>query len=603
MELYDRNFLLTEANGLRFYMEDSTDRIELKFFGLNDDYANPLLEEYDKKSHLKFTAEIMDQPKFIKRNEVQQITNPTFFERAGVPTSDGLLSNEIFGITMDERSGIYAYIDLHGTYIDPSIYKAMIKVNPDIKKVVHGIGNWKITDDGDLVEDEKGDSGIDFLKKNRDNIKFKRNDSMSRNLKIDYIERHIKSPRCFITKYIVIPAYYRDVNTSSSNVGVGFINKMYSNLISFANQSSEESYYGLSKTHATSGRIQETILAIYDYFSGNTNSMIQDKDVGVGLQGKFGIIRRSVTSKTADYSCRLVISAPNVKYDKRQDQMVDLDHAAVPLSSAITIFYPYMLFLVRRFFEKEFANGSLYPCVNKDTKEVKYYHVKDPLVEFSDERITAEMKRFIHGNSNRIIPIEVPVEEDDGRTYYLYFKGVMGDPENLDYNPEAIYQRRLTWVDVFYRAAVEACSDKVGLVTRYPMDSRYNQFPVGLVVSSTIETENMVVDGKFYKYYPKIREEDIGSDTSSTFIDTFVMSNLYLGAIGGDYDGDTVTLKGVYTTEANEELKAYTNTKANYVDLGGNIIRSPSKEAIISMYSLTMLTDNIMEGTLTDPQF
>jgi hypothetical protein len=135
------------------------------------------------------------------------------------------------------------------------------------------------------------------------------------------------------------------------------------------------------------------------------------------------------------------------------------------------------------------------------------------------------------------------------------------------------------------------------------MDSRYNQFPVGLVVSSTIETENMVVDGKFYKYYPKIREEDIGSDTSSMFIDTFVMSNLYLGAIGGDYDGDTVTLKGVYTTEANEELKAYTNTKANYVDLGGNIIRSPSKEAIISMYSLTMLTDNIMEGTLTDPQF
>ena len=46
------------------------------------------------------------------------------------------------------------------------------------------------------------------------------------------------------------------------------------------------------------------------------------------------------------------------------------------------------------------------------------------------------------------------------------------------------------------------------------------------------------------------------------FVDTFSMSNLYLGAIGGDYDGDTITLKGVYTNEANDELKAYMNTKA-----------------------------------------
>jgi hypothetical protein len=601
MEIYDRNFLLTEANGLRFYMKDASNSLEIKFLGLNDNYDNPLLEEYDKKSQLRFTAEILDQQKFIKRNELQKITNPIFFERAGVPTSDGLLSNEIFGITMEERSGIYAYIDLNGTYIDPSIYKAMIKVNPDVKKVVHGIGSWKITDDGNLVEDEKGDSGIAFIKSNIDKIKFKKNDSMSRNLKIDYIEKNIK--KAFIKYWIVIPAYYRDVNTSGSNVGVGFINKMYSNLISFANQSYEENYYGLSKTHATSGRIQETILAIYDYFSGNTNSMIGDKDQGVGLQGKFGIIRRSVTSKTADYSCRLVISAPNVKAERRNDMMVDLDHAAVPLSTAITIFYPYILFLVRRFFEQEFSSNTLYPCVNIDTKEVHYYHAKDPLIEFSDERITAEMKRFIHGNSNRIIPIEIPVEEDDGRTYYMYFKGILGEPGNPDYNPEAIFQRRLTWVDVFYRAAVEACKDKVGLVTRYPMDSRYNQYPISLNVSSTIETENMVVDNTFYKFYPKIREEDIGSDTSSMFIDTFVMSNLYLPAIGGDYDGDTVTLKGVYTTEANDELKAYMNTKANYVDLGGNIIRTPTKEAIISMYSLTMMTDNIIEGVLTNPEF
>jgi hypothetical protein len=113
----------------------------------------------------------------------------------------------------------------------------------------------------------------------------------------------------------------------------------------------------------------------------------------------------------------------------------------------------------------------------------------------------------------------------------------------------------------------------------------------------------MMVGNTHYEYYPKIRMEDIGSNTNTKFIDTFVMSNLYLPAIGGDYDGDTVTLKGVYTVEANDELSTYMNTKANYVDLGGHTIRNSTKEALIALYALTLFTDNIKEGTLTKPEF
>ena len=46
----------------------------------------------------------MDQDKFIKNNDVQEIKNPTFFGTNGAPTPDGLLSNEIFGITQADRS-------------------------------------------------------------------------------------------------------------------------------------------------------------------------------------------------------------------------------------------------------------------------------------------------------------------------------------------------------------------------------------------------------------------------------------------------------------------------------------------------------------------
>ena len=52
-------------------------------------------------------------------------------------------------------------------------------------------------------------------------------------------------------------------------------------------------------------------------------------------------------------------------------------------------------------------------------------------------------------------------------------------------------------------------------------------------MSSTRETEPVYYNNEFYRYYPKIRPEDIGSNTSDKFIDTLWISNLLLDAIGG----------------------------------------------------------------------
>lgn len=574
------------------------------FFDIDMQYYTPaddtqLYMEATASDAMHFHAEIMDQDRFIKVNNIKEVSNPVFFVRAGVPTPDGLLSNEIFGITSDERAGTFAYIDLGGTYIDPSCYKALIRVEPKFKSVVHGLGEWIINDKGELEEVESGGScGIDFIKKNIDKIKFKRTDSQKRNLKINYIEKN--KDRMFITKYFVIPAYYRDVNTEKSKLGVGQINKLYAQLITLAKSPKENSYYGLSRANAVAGRIQETILVIYDLLSGNTNSAVTEP--GAVLSGKQGIIRKAVMSHTTDYASRLVLSSPDLKKETRSDIMVDLDHVALPLAVACTDFYPYIIFNVKRFFENEFSAYAKYPVLKKDGT-VEYVDVKDPLVEFSEERITKELKRFLHGYSNRFIPIEIPVEDDGKKNkeaYYMAFKGRNKSPKDAQNEPEAIYNRRLTWCDVFFMAAVEACKDKMCLITRYPMDSRHNQFPCGIVVNSTKDTEPMYVGNTYYKFYPVIREEDIGKDTSSAFVDTLIMSNLYLDAIGGDYDGDTATAKGAYTVESNEELRKYAQSKANYLDFGCNIIRVPKKESLISLYVMTLTP----KGTkLTQPEF
>ncbi len=65
-------------------------------------------------------------------------------------------------------------------------------------------------------------------------------------------------------------------------------------------------------------------------------------------------------------------------------------------------------------------------------------------------------------------------------------------------------------------------------------DAYTNQIVTEVTVSSTKETEPMIINNTYYEYYPKIREEDIGKDTSNSFIDTLRFSNLYLSGIGGD---------------------------------------------------------------------
>ena len=108
----------------------------------------------------------------------------------------------------------------------------------------------------------------------------------------------------------------------------------------------------------------------------------------------------------------------------------------------------------------------------------------------------------------------------------------------------------------------------------------------------------MVINGKYYPWYPKIRQEDIGSNTSNKFIDTLSMANPYCVMMKADYDGDQVTLKMAYTVEANEELKKYMKSKAQFIALNGSNGRTASNEAIQAMYNLTLiLPDNMDEIT------
>lgn len=104
----------------------------------------------------------------------------------------------------------------------------------------------------------------------------------------------------------------------------------------------------------------------------------------------------------------------------------------------------------------------------------------------------------------------------------------------------------------------------------------------------------MVVNGKLYPWYPRIRQEDIGIETSSMFIDTCSIANPYCIMMGADYDGDTVTCKMAYSVEANQELQKYMQSPAQYISLSGDNGRTASCEALQAIYNLTLvLSDDL----------
>ncbi|MBR1988487.1 MAG: hypothetical protein IKA36_05575 [Clostridia bacterium] len=586
----------------------------LEYFDIFD--LNNNLETLDEASYQErsenaiFRVELLDQEKFIKNNNLKEITNPAFFGANGAPTPDGLLSNEIFGITQSDRSGIFAYIDLGEWFIDPSCYKTLTRLDKKFISIVHATQTYSINSKGELVEDPYGGTGIRWLKENFDKIKFEKadNKSASRDIRVKYVKLNHKNGRLFINKYIVIPPYYRDVNTTGKYTGVGQINTLYVNLITASRSLKENNDYGLSMADTTCARIQETLKNIYDWFCGNNNPNL--KDMGTGMSGKFGIIRRANMSKTSDYSSRLVISAPELKVESQKDLMVNLDKSAVPLAAVSADFYPFMMFHMRKFFEAEFQNVNVYPVVGKDG-ELQYVPVKDPMFAFNDDVLKARLKEFLYSYDNRFIPVKVPVTDDvikkQGDNFYMVFKGSFTQNEKMDDDPyntniERAFRRPLTWCDVIYIAAKKATEGKMTSITRYPFDSYFNTIYTGIEVSSTKETEPLYLNGEYYPFYPKIRREDINQPTGNKFVDTMQICNLYLKGAGADYDGDTVVAKGSFFNETNEEQQKFANSKANFINTGCTNIRISANEAVQSIYNLTKVLYGD-ENKLTQPEF
>ena len=510
---------------------------------------------------MKIDLYYMDE--FIELNNLQEITSWVLFERGGIPNPKGLISNEIFGVSVKSRKETFAYIDLGGHFFHPHIYKIMKRVFRNVDKIVNGEEYFSITSKGELVKDPSGETGIDFLYENWEKIKWVGTGGMSSE-RTNLIS---KTPKdiVFMSKYVVIPAFYRDIHSSSKGGGeTSELNNFYSRLIRMAALIKERDMFDFS-FHSTNFNIQNTLVAIYDYFKNK-------------LDKKNGMFRKSLLGKNVDYCTRTVISAPLFNQDDPKNNIVDFRHASVPMSQIITLCYPFVVSWLRNFFERELLESQYVKSGNSE----EVVQVKNPESYFNDTYIKKAIDRFQKDPSSRYDKIDVPLV--NGKIGHLTFRGKL---INNKAEESGLVQRDLTWTDLIYLASCDIINNKHIMTTRYPLLNNFGVFFSGIRVASTRTTVPMEVNGTVYKWYPNIDLNMNKHLIANNFIDTTRFSNSYLKGLDGDYDGDQTTSKIIWTQEANEECETVMNSKSFILGPNGSNMRPIDLEAVQTFYSLT----------------
>lgn len=506
-------------------------------------------------------------------NKLKEVTNRVTFDRGNIPTPDGLLSTEIFGINPTEKKTRFAYIDLKTRLFHPVVYKSLLRMNRNIEYIVQGSKRFVIDNNGTLVENEDGETGITWLYNNWEKIKWERNDSRTRNSRIDLLDSFDKNV-IFIKQFLVIPVFYRDVNKQDADgkVAVHQLTKMYSQLIGYASIVERSNGFDFM-INITKYNMQTLLVDIYTEFKSK-------------IEKKNGLIKKSLMGKTVDYGYRSVISAPRVGNNRSEDMLVTPRKSGIPVQQLCALLLPFISHWVKGFFRREFeSSGSRYPILDSKTNEIKYIELKDPMLYFNEEYINKAIDRFIHSPYNRFDKIALPTK--DGSEVFMAFKGRDYKTGERELTSQLI-NRPATWTDILYMAAVDVSTDKYVYITRYPIsDITSGIFVTGISVLSTLKTMPMMVGNRVYQHYPVIDTNIDSSDVPSQFLESAQMSNVYLKAIGGDYDGDQITLKIPFTQEANLEAKKIMMSKIQLLNSYGKSSRITTNEMVQTLYMLT----------------
>lgn len=501
-----------------------------------------------------FFIDILDIDEYINQFNIQEVTTSTLYSsNSSEPHSDGLLSYRIFGNPgSTDRKIIYGYINLNAKFIHPKVYASLISYKRELfKDLIFGNGAFTVQDGQlkrvvgvdnqlNLKSGEKVGTGIDFLYNIWDDLDFKPKPDDAQQTKETKSFLHIiKKKDVFLTKWLVIPAFYRDVDLNQSKRNE--YNAYYSKLIELASMiKSNSTMFAMFSTSDAHKKIQTIINDIYNQF-------VIEK-----LGGTKGFVQENVLGKTTDYAARMVISAANYNFKNADETEVSFTHAAVPLYVVLKTFLPFIAYELRQFFKNFIGANNFIWVYDKKTNQKVRYEIDPHYTDmFSIKNLQKMISIYSKSRNHRLAPVTIKVVEQKEEIPFLFFDGskLINSEEAIN-NDQPIMEnikkflRPFNWTELFYIIAHKVCKDRVAYITRYPIETHNSMYPSFINVIPSSKYKELTLNGETYPRFPDFSEFDTIdfyniplSKLNTLFLDTLKVHPCYLKQMGADFDG------------------------------------------------------------------
>lgn len=438
--------------------------------------------------------DIFNIDEFVKANNCPEVTNPVFWNFDGTPTTDGLFSYELFGVSDDDRKNIFGYIDLKGNFIHPLVYGMLAKKTGSIGKVAT-CQKYAVVADKRIKIVEKdfegAETGITFLYNHFDEINWMSeidddNESISKDTRFRFL-KSLKKEEFFIRKWLVIPPFYRAESSENRSMG-DVINKLYKELISRTSSLSLGYSFEIFGDEVRA-RIQQTLLDTYTA----TMAPLSGKHLmtqGTGSYttagtGKNSMIRKHLIGKNVDWGSSSVITSPaNSDANLISKKPVPYGYGGFPMATLISLFHPFYVQYITDIFER--IQGVIEDAFGTNIKKLD-------TSQFTSKAVEKLLKSFVTSPGQRFEDIKFELITKDNKRKRIRIPLREYKTKDDAASGKNYIERPMNITDIIFSASKHITQDKHILVTRFPIANAQNIYPSKIKVLSTSKTRSIYI--------------------------------------------------------------------------------------------------------------
>lgn len=477
----------------------------------------------------------------------------------------GLYSNIIFGREGERsRDKQYSFINLRTKVFQPTYFEELRRLKGLYAEILtqRSYATW----DASIKDFVKatpidGRTGFSFFMEHFDDLRILEGKSAARKRRVKFLKKW--KDKALIDYLIVLPAGLRDVTIKDDGqYEEDDVASLYRKVLGVANTINPDLMKGDDPAlDARRKNLQNGLVDVYNYIMGMIN-------------GKRGFAQRKFAARRVFYSTRNVISAMETGgFDLDDPRMPHVNETFVGVNQFAKAGEP--------LFIRQFKQGPLADFLydlNEEPKAINPKTLKrEPITVVQkqlDKWLTNDGIVGIVNNFKEPLIQKQPVKigkhyvkliyiDDDT---YMLLDSIDDLPEGLDKNKV----RPMTWLELMYITCRDFQHKPRNLQTRFPVTGTESAYPTRPKLKSTTPAltlrERMpngeISDNIDYEF-PDIRE--------SVFA-TMAVHPSRLKGLGGDHDGDMLSLTFVWGDESIDEIDAKFGNAASYVTSTGKLV-------------------------------